>query len=388
MRYLRQFFTNYKILEFPLKFLLVMLTVFFHCDLFINIIEKHALTDKKSPSRPLGQNPEARQSTDIVLPPVLCPAFSVIIPSYNRAKIISRALDSVLAQTFFDYEIIVIDDGSNDDLKSVCYSYNNDNIYYYYQENSGACAARNLGIEKSRGYYISFLDSDDSWEPQYLNEVAKKFSEDEDFGLVWVKSIRKNLDNGHISFKKSKVFEGNIYAKILQQGYLTSTSFITVKSSLLKSIGGFDIELPGSHCDDDDLCFRIAKTAKIGYVNKILGTLYIDSSIERISTSKSHSTYGWFFLWCKFSDDVICHCGMKTLEEKLLNIYSMFYAINDTNGLNGVEIFFSEKLHLTKRQIKYKLFFYIIKNKKLSVLRKIKSKLFLILRYNYKKIGL
>lgn len=306
--------------------------------------------------------------------PPITPIFSVVIPAYNRAKIISRALDSVLAQTFTDYEIIIIDDGSNDELKSICDSYNNDKIYYFYQENSGQCVARNSGIEKSRGYYISFLDSDDSWETEYLSEVARKFSEDEDLGCVWVKSIRKVLPDGNTYFKKSKVFEGHIYTRVLKQGYLTSPSFITVKRSLLELIGGFDTKL--SLCVDDDICFRIAKLTKIGYVNKILGTFYIDSSIERISSSKSRTAYGWFFLWRKFSDDIIYHCGRKTLEEKLYKIYLMFNAINDTNGVNSVKKYLSEILHLTNFQIEYQCFYHTVKNNTLDFLRKIKKIIF------------
>jgi len=300
------------------------------------------------------------------------PLFSVVIPAYNRAKVITRAIDSVIAQKFTDYEIVVIDDGSSDDLKSVCDKYNNEKIHYFYQENAGACAARNAGIKKSQGIYISFLDSDDTWEPEYLNEVAGKFSSDDDFGCVWVRSVQKHLPDEKITFMDGIAFEGNVYAKILRQGYLTSTSFITVKRSLLESLEGFDINLPASQ--DDDISFRIAKSAKIGCINKTLGTLYIDSSINRISSSASRRAHGWFLLWRKFADDLLTFCGKKEFEKKFFNVYSMFYEIDDKEGLKTVEDFLIEKIGASDYHYKFINF---NNNKIIRFAKKIKKKAFL-----------
>lgn len=95
------------------------------------------------------------------------PKISVIIPTYNRAHYVSQAIDSVLAQTFTDYEILVIDDGSIDNTKEVLQSYL-DKITYIYQENKGVSAARNTGLRLARGEWIAFLDSDDIWLPEKL----------------------------------------------------------------------------------------------------------------------------------------------------------------------------------------------------------------------------
>lgn len=107
------------------------------------------------------------------------PKVSVIIPTYNRVKLLPEALDSVLNQTYRDFEIIIVDDGSMDNTKEIVESYinlqtrqpvNPLTIRYIYQENKGPAAARNTGIKQVRGEYIAFLDSDDSWLPEKLEK--------------------------------------------------------------------------------------------------------------------------------------------------------------------------------------------------------------------------
>ncbi len=93
--------------------------------------------------------------------------FSVIIPTFNRAALLREALDSIFAQTFTDYEVIVVDDGSTDDTSAVIAGYGN-RIRFFRQENSGPGTARNLGIQNASGKYVAFLDSDDVWFPWAL----------------------------------------------------------------------------------------------------------------------------------------------------------------------------------------------------------------------------
>ncbi|MBM2835200.1 MAG: glycosyl transferase [Candidatus Brocadiaceae bacterium] len=92
---------------------------------------------------------------------------SVVIPTYNRAPYVIMAIESVLAQSYQDYEIIVVDDGSTDGTRDVLEPYR-DRIRYMYQDNKGVSAARNTGIQESRGEWIAFLDSDDEWLPNKL----------------------------------------------------------------------------------------------------------------------------------------------------------------------------------------------------------------------------
>ena len=96
--------------------------------------------------------------------------FSIIIPTYNRAHLISKGIDSILAQTFENWELIIVDDGSTDNTKELIASYQEKDarIRYIYQENSERSAARNNGIDKAKGNYICFLDSDDYYLPNHL----------------------------------------------------------------------------------------------------------------------------------------------------------------------------------------------------------------------------
>ena len=101
--------------------------------------------------------------------------FSVVVPLYNKEQYIERTLQSILSQTYRDYEIIVIDDGSNDGsyskAESILKQYSKSSIIFK-QQNSGVGSARNKGVELSRGEYICFLDSDDWWEPKFLELTA------------------------------------------------------------------------------------------------------------------------------------------------------------------------------------------------------------------------
>ncbi len=99
------------------------------------------------------------------------PIFSVIIPVYNRANVIARNLQSVLDQSFQDFEIIVVDDGSHDNPKVVIDSINDSRILYIHQDNKGAAAARNKGVHEAKGSYVAFLDSDDLWLPHHLSDA-------------------------------------------------------------------------------------------------------------------------------------------------------------------------------------------------------------------------
>src|SRR4030042_6253183 len=103
---------------------------------------------------------------------------SVIIPTYNRADCVTKSIDSVLSQTYNDYEIIVVDDGSTDNTRQILQSYvDKCLIHYIYQDNAGCAAARNSGIRAAKGQWIAFLDSDDTWLPDKLAEQMQYLSE-------------------------------------------------------------------------------------------------------------------------------------------------------------------------------------------------------------------
>lgn len=121
--------------------------------------------------------------------------FSIIIPTYNRATFLPMAIESVLAQTYTDWELIIVDDGSTDNTKDVVFQYQDKRIRYIYQHNAERSVARNNGIANATGEYVCFLDSDDSYQKDYLkslNEIILQKCNGEQFFIISGMSITRN----------------------------------------------------------------------------------------------------------------------------------------------------------------------------------------------------
>jgi len=183
------------------------------------------------------------------------PSVSVIIPTYNRAQKVVRAISSVLCQTFNDYEIIVIDDGSTDSTKTAMAQFDECITYIVHSSNLGVSAARNTGIRRSSAPFIAFLDSDDYWLPKKLaahmeffktHPYAQACQTDE----IWIrKGHRVNPKKRHL--KPS----GDIFEPSLEL-CLVSPSAVMLRRSLLEKVGLFDEDLMA--CEDYDLWLRIS----------------------------------------------------------------------------------------------------------------------------------
>lgn len=183
------------------------------------------------------------------------PSVSVIIPTYNRAQKVVRAISSVLYQTFNDYEIIVVDDGSTDSTKAAIAQFEEYVTYIAYPSNLGVSAARNIGIGRSSAPFIAFLDSDDYWLPKKLEAHMEFFrthpcaqicQTDE----IWIrKGQRVNPKKKHLK-PSGDIFEPSL--KLC----LVSPSAVMLRRSLLEEVGLFDEDLLA--CEDYDLWLRIS----------------------------------------------------------------------------------------------------------------------------------
>ena len=182
------------------------------------------------------------------------PLVSVIIPTYNRAAMIGRAVESVLAQTFSDYELIVVDDGSTDETEGVLSAYRNQ-ITVLKQPNRGVSSARNHGIENAKGHLIAFLDSDDLWLPEKLSRQTAFFKSHPRALIcqteeIWIRDGRRvNPKQRH------RKLNGDIFIPSLEL-CLVSPSAVMLHKSLFNEIGKFDEALPA--CEDYDLWLRIS----------------------------------------------------------------------------------------------------------------------------------
>ncbi len=182
------------------------------------------------------------------------PLVSVIIPTYNRDWIVKEAIESVLAQDFSDYELIVVDDGSDDRTPEILAAYE-DPITVIRQSNRGVSAARNRGIAAATGRLIAFLDSDDLWLPQKLSAQVNFFAENPNAVICqteeqWVRNgVRVNPKKRHLKFS------GMIFERSLAL-CLVSPSAVMITKALFDAVGVFDEDLPA--CEDYDLWLRIS----------------------------------------------------------------------------------------------------------------------------------
>jgi glycosyltransferase involved in cell wall biosynthesis len=195
------------------------------------------------------------------------PKVSIVIPTYNRARCVGNAVESVLSQTFEDFEILVVDDGSTDNTKDVLKKYAG-NIRYIYQENQERCIARNNGIKHSKGEYIAFLDSDDIWLPHKLQAQVSILDQNPQVGLVYGQMFPLDPD-GHWHFRRTK-FTGwgepgpaRIFDKLVMMNLLP-TPTVVARKSCFDHVGTFD---PHLTCSEDwDLWLRISMHYEIFFM--------------------------------------------------------------------------------------------------------------------------
>lgn len=186
--------------------------------------------------------------------------FSVVIPLYNKARYIGDTLRSVLAQTFTDYEVLVVDDGSRDDSLAAARQVQSDKIRVIPQENQGVSVARNTGIAHARGEYIAFLDADDQWHSNYLETIHRLTEAYPDSGF-YVTAYEVDMGDGKVHYSARRTPETGCvdsYWRTLAGGYdFVWTSATVIRRALLLEAGGFR---PGELIGQDlDMWARVAR---------------------------------------------------------------------------------------------------------------------------------
>lgn len=198
--------------------------------------------------------------------------ISVIIPTYNRAGIITDAINTVLNQTYKHLEIIIIDDGSTDNSREIIENIKDSRIRYIYQENSGRpSSARNKGIKIAKGEYIAFLDSDDLWHPQKLEKQINILDENSNVGLVTNWCVYKTFKDEEIQIKKyqAKSQEDNsIFILTKPDKVFTATPTLLIRKECFEKVGLFDEEM--TYCEDWDMFFRISLFYEIYNIEEVL----------------------------------------------------------------------------------------------------------------------
>ena len=225
--------------------------------------------------------------------------FSVIIPLYNKAPYIAKAIESVLGQTYRDFEVIVIDDGSTDQSLEVAKTFENKSITIISQPNSGVSTARNNGVKLAKHPYICFLDADDWWHPTFLEEMKRLITDFPDAGIYGsgyyiVKNGKERIAPIGVpqGFERGIIDYCEVYAKTLCMPIWTGA--VIVPKNIFDEEGGFKSQLKLG--EDFDLWIRIALKHKVILVNKPLAYYNQDVDVNNrgVAVHKIYSPLNHF----------------------------------------------------------------------------------------------
>ncbi len=208
------------------------------------------------------------------------PVVSAIIPTYNRSNLLDRAIKSVLNQTYQDLELLVVDDGSEDNTQQLVQQFNDPRIHYIRHEvNKGAPTARNTGIKNSRGKYIAFLDSDDQWLPKKLEKQLGLFFTTDltNVGLIYTGSLILTEPGGKIVRKQIPSQRGYVFEKMLKQGNIVAGggSSALIKKSCFDEVGLFHEGLPAGQ--DHEMWLRISRVFPVDFVKEVQVIKYTEA---------------------------------------------------------------------------------------------------------------
>ncbi|MDT0556714.1 glycosyltransferase family 2 protein [Patiriisocius hiemis] len=221
------------------------------------------------------------------------PELSIIIPLYNKEKDIENTLKSVLLQSYSDFEVVVVNDGSTDKSESVVSQIKDDRIKLFSKKNEGVSKTRNFGVSKAIADHIVFLDADDYWYPNHLKnlkDLIKKFPEQGWYATAYEKKHNKNLIvpiQSPVMEKEESMFLINNYFKNSLKDNLAWTSAVCMKKIFFNSLNGFDTSITMGAGEDTDLWIRAALASEIGFCKIVSATHNLEGT-NRISNTPTN----------------------------------------------------------------------------------------------------
>jgi len=262
-------------------------------------------------------------------PRVQTPTVSVIIPAYKTAHFISNCLDSVFAQTFQDFEAIVVNDGSPDtpELEKVLAPYqarHNGRLIYLKQENKRAAGARNNAIRNARGEYVAFLDSDDTWMPDHLANQMQLFAADPSLGLTYSDGL-VGMPGKERQFTKRCPSHGEAtFASLLVERCQIPISTVVARRDAIIKAGMFDETL--LRCDDYDMWVRTAfHGAKIAYSHKVQARMPVGRP-GSLSQSRAKMAEGYLNILEKYKISLpLQPADREVLEKRARQIKAKYF---------------------------------------------------------------
>ncbi|MBW2937714.1 glycosyltransferase family 2 protein [Aureisphaera sp. CAU 1614] len=212
------------------------------------------------------------------------PLVSIIIPTYNRPEMLRLTLDSLGKQTFLDYEIIVVDDGTANNLnKLLCEQYNQ--VYYFKIENSGGPSKpRNFGIKKSKGKYLAFVDDDDLWLPQKLEKQVAILEDHPNYGIVHcpckvINTLGEETSEIIGKPKDEQLKHGDVSLKMIGR-FTLMTSSVLIRKTVVDAVGNFNEQMPQVG-EDTHFWTRCSFNTKFYYLSEPLVLYRIHDSMSK-----------------------------------------------------------------------------------------------------------
>lgn len=302
------------------------------------------------------------------------PFFSIIIPLYNKEKAIENTLKSVFHQSFTDYEVLVINDGSTDKSEEKVKSFSDERLRLISTENRGVSQARNLGISESKGKIVAFLDADDYWFPIHLESLFRLHQNFPEAGLLATnyqfyysdKKIIQPVFEGIPTEKWSGIITDFFHSSMKFR--IAWTSAVAVPKNVLDKVGNFDKYITLGAGEDTDLWIRIALKYAVAFDNEVSAYYQMESE-NRISLSKTLERR--FSKLDKFSNEEKTNSSLK----KYLDLYRAEFALK--HKLAGdVKSFHFYKNTISKENLHWKTkFLLLLPNPVLQVLYYMKKKL-------------
>lgn len=274
--------------------------------------------------------------------------IAIIIPAYNREKVIARTLDSVLAQKFEDWECFVVDDHSTDSTWSVLEEYASKYPKIHILKNErakGACGARNTGIYKSESELIQFFDSDDEMYPDLLLDLYNQLSEDVDVVTCWTNVVDVNSKEILKTFEN--ITEGNIHGQLMTEKTYVDTNCALIRRKVVESIGGWSEDCPSYQ--EWDFHLRLSKIARYTTHRRHLIYYNVGGS-DTISKSLSKYVAGRMYILNKNKAEFLCRHFVAYLK-KMLIVYYVIKKNKDSVEERELLKMFTEKTDILTRSV-------------------------------------
>ena len=229
----------------------------------------------------------------------MTPFFSIIIPTYNRAQLLKSSLKSVINQTFSNFEVLVVDDHSTDETRSVVASLKDARIEYILNDRPrGGAGTRNSGIFRARGEWVAFLDDDDVWMPNKLELQYKRTTEIGDsVGLIYSGFIGYDFKGREKVFLPRK--EELSWNDLFYRNYIGTYSTVAIRTKLLRGLGGLDERFPA--VQDRELYVRVCRVSEVACINEVLAKFSM-SDQNRISSNYHKRLVGNLLFRTKYQE--------------------------------------------------------------------------------------